>query len=60
MVVLRHHRRERAMPHVMDKLYWYETDQMCGRPPTPQQLVDVEDAGLVLDFTYRYLEAAER
>jgi len=41
----------------MDKLYWYETDQMCCRPPTPEQLVDVDDADLVLDFTYRYLEA---
>ena len=45
------------MPHLMDKLYWYETDQMSGRPPTPERLVDVEDADLVLDFTYQYLEA---
>jgi hypothetical protein len=46
------------MPHLLDKLYWFEPDQTPGgRAPPPEQLVDVEDADVVLDFAYSFLEA---
>ena len=45
------------MPNLLDKLYWYQTDQVSSRPSLPEQLVDLEDSDVVLDFTYRYLEA---
>jgi hypothetical protein len=36
---------------------WYETDQAGRRSSSSDDLVDVEDGDLVLQFTYRYLEA---
>jgi hypothetical protein len=49
------------MPHLLDKLYWHETDQVSGRPSSPPEyLVDMENGHAVLDFTYRYLEAHSR
>ena len=45
------------MGNLLDKVYWSETGQ-AGRLPSPSEdLVDVEDAEAVLDFTYRYLKA---
>ncbi len=45
------------MGNLLDKLDWPESGQ-AGRLSTPaEELVDVEDAEAVLDFTYRYLEA---
>ena len=49
------------MPNLLDKLYWYETDQAKGRPSSaPEQLVDMENGHAVLDFTYGYLQAHSR
>jgi hypothetical protein len=48
---------EQQVPNIVDKPCRYETDQGGSRPSSPEQLVDVEDGDLVLDFTYRYLEA---
>ena len=48
------------MPNLLDRLYWYETDQASSRPPPAEQLVDLEDGDSVLDFTYRFLEAHSR
>ncbi len=45
------------MPHLLDKLSWYETDPAKSRPGPPAQLVDVGNGYAVLEFTYRYLEA---
>lgn len=45
------------MPNIVDKPCRYETDQGGSRPSSPEQLVDVEDGDVVLDFTYRYLKA---
>jgi hypothetical protein len=45
------------LQNLLDQLYWRETDQTGSRLSPPQHLVDVEDSDVVLDFTYRYLEA---
>jgi hypothetical protein len=50
-------KRRHQVPKVLDKRCRYETGQGGGRPSPPEQLVDVEDGDVVLDFTYRYLEA---
>lgn len=48
------------MRSLLDKSSWHETHQARRRPPTPEQLIDVDDAHAVLDFTYCYLEAHSR
>ena len=45
------------MQNLLAKPCRYEMDQGGSRPSPSEQLVDVEDGDVVLDFTYRYLEA---
>jgi len=45
------------MPNVLDGHYGNETDQARSLSCPQAELVDVEDGEVVLEFTYRYLEA---
>ena len=45
------------MHNVLDELYPNETDRAGSLFCSQEELVDVEDGEVVLEFTYRYLEA---
>ena len=45
------------MANLLDKIHWYEMDQAGSTLSSPRQLIDLEDGDVVLEFTYRYLEA---